>query len=208
MITSTAAGRVVVLLAALTLVASACSSGGGIRVASLTDTSVPSAVDDDGAEDGNDVNDDDAVLAFAACMREQGLDDFEDPEIGADGSITFGFRDVAQSGDIDRETIRAAMDACRNHLEGLALGPGALDRSEVEDQLYEFAACMRDNGYDMPDPDFSTTPGQGGGDGTGPFAGIDPEDADFQAAMEACDEVFGGELRLGGPGRGGRAPNG
>ena len=49
----------------------------------------------------------------------------------------------------------------------------------------------------MPDPDFSGTPGQGGGGG--PFGAIDRTDPAFQAASEACQDVLPGV----GPGGGG-----
>ena len=48
-------------------------------------------------------------------------------------------------------------------LEGVTLGRQQRDLTEFQDTFLEFASCMRDNGYDMPDPDFSNfgQPGQG-----------------------------------------------
>jgi hypothetical protein len=47
---------------------------------------------------------------------------------------------------------------------------------------------MRDEGIDMPDPDFS------GGGGLfrmgGPGSGIDPDDPDFRAAQETCQPIL------------------
>ena len=187
------------------VVASACSTADDNAVASLTDVAGTA----DAAEDVEpDVTTVEAVLAFAACMRENGIEDFADPEVGADGSISFQ-RGAGALVEVDRETLEAARDACGELLEQAGIGPGSVDRSEIEDQLVAFAACMRENGIDMPDPDFSSEPGQGG-----PFAGeIDPSDPEFAAAMEACQELFGGRLVPGGgpgggPGRGGGSAGG
>ena len=58
---------------------------------------------------------------------------------------------------------------------------------ELQDTFLEFTTCMRDNGYDMPDPDFT-------GDGFGGLfeigENIDPNDPVFLAAMEECQSIF------------------
>lgn len=179
---------------AMCLVLAACSSGTSTGVASLSDAvdlERPSEI-----EDTEPTSDEDALLEFASCMRENGIEDFEDPQINADGSIEFR-APAGDAGTIDRELLTVARDACSQHLEGLSIGPGNIDRSEIEDLFVEFASCMRENGYDMPDPDFSGEPRQGGG----PFTEIDPNDPAFQSAMEACEEIFAGSLRL--PAQGG-----
>jgi hypothetical protein len=155
------------------------------------------------AGDASQPGDEETILAFAACMRDNGVEDFEDPDFSADGSLRF--RGGGELTDVDPETMRAAFEACQSHLEGLAFGPSSTDFTEIEDRLVEFSGCMRDNGFDMPDPDFSNF-GQGGGR-SGLFGedGIDPDDPVFQSALEACDHIFegfgfGGR---GGPGGGG-----
>lgn len=192
--------RTFVFVSAFALVLAACSSDGGSEVASLAEVipEVSEAVEDGSVE----AIDEDAILTFAQCMRDNGVEDFEDPDIGADGSVGFGFRGAVPDSDADRETMRAAFEVCQDELGGISFGRGGIDRSEIEDTLYEFAVCMRENGIDLPDPDFSSfleSPGPGNG---GPFGGeIDPNDPAFAAALEACEDVFGGTLRLGrGPG--------
>lgn len=102
--------------------------------------------------------------------------------------------------------VRTAMESCSEHLENVAFGLDAADRSEREDQLFEYAACMRENGYDMPDPDFSVfgQPGESGGPGAGggPFGEIDRDTPTFQTAQEACSGIFSGD-RVPGSGPGG-----
>lgn len=194
---------VAIIVAAAALVFTACSGSRGDSVASLQGTSTTAVLTDE-QPDKPELTDEEAIIAFASCMRENGVEDFEDPTVDPDGRLEFSFGGGAQPQDIDREVLRAARDACQQHLAGLAFGPGDLDRSEIEDQLYEFAACMRENGYDMPDPDFSGSAGERGGGG--PFGGsIDPEDLAFVSALGACEETFGGTLRFGqrAPGGGG-----
>jgi len=194
--------KLLVVVAALALFVAACSGSGSGGVASLDETADDAAIVEDGVSSSE--SDEDMILAFSACMRENGVEGFEDPDFNADGSL--GFRGGGGDlGDVDRETMRAAFEACQEHLEGLALGPGSIDFTEIEDRLLEFSTCMRENGYDMPDPDFSNF-GAGGGGGGEPFGGeIDRDDPGFQAALEACEHIFEGfELA----GRGGGGPRG
>jgi hypothetical protein len=169
----------------LLLILAACSSARDQGVASLDDGS-------DGQTEAKPTDDpsfEDRVLAFAACMRDNGVEDFEDPEFNEDGSLVLG-SEFRQS-TADEETIQTAFDACREHIEGIAFGPGAIDLTEIQDRLLEFAQCMRDNGYDLPDPDFS---GLLSGDAQGPFGDeeIDPDDPAFIKALDACQSIFEG----------------
>lgn len=170
------------------------------------------AADADGdtpAED--DLSDEEVLLAFAACMRDNGVE-FPDPIVEADGTVTFGLRPGAGGGQnagdlqaIGRDPdLPAARDACSPLIEGRALGPGGRNSDEVQieiaDRLLEFAQCMRDNGVDVGDPDPNAFgPGSGGGR---PFGDLDFGDADVSAAFEACSD----QLPFGGQGRQGSRP--
>ncbi len=195
--------RVLILIAAFGLVVAACSGSSDEGVASLSDTETTVAQD---VSDGPSADDEEILLEFAACMRENGVEDFEDPSIDENGVPEFRLRGGGSGGAEDREAMEAAFEACQSHLEGLAFGPGSIDITEVEDTLVEFAACMRDNGFDMPDPDLSSFGNRDeGGPGGGPFGGaIDPDDPDFISAMEECEHIFGNLPFVGaGRGRGG-----
>ncbi len=203
--------RLALLVAVLALVAAACggsSEAGG--VASLSgDTDTTSAGDD---ADPAEIDQEEAVIALTECLREQGVD-LEDPSVDSDGNVRLGQPDLDGIDD-PREVLGEAFEACEDSLDGVVLGFGRPDDTEIQDTLYEFAACMRDNGYDMPDPDFSSF-GPGGGDGSadgeggvrGPLGDLDLDDPAFQAAQGACEDIlagFGpGGGRLGGAGRGG-----
>ncbi|MFV1999834.1 MAG: hypothetical protein ACC654_05645 [Acidimicrobiia bacterium] len=197
--------RWMVLLAVIALVAAACSSASNDGVATL-DATTTTIGDAAGADTGE--TDQEALLAFAACMRDNGVEDFQDPIVNADGSVDFGFRPGAQGDDdlfggVDREIVRGAFEQCSDNLEGVAFGPGGTEfnLSEIQDTFVEFAACMRDNGVEMDDPDFSNFGPGNGGDGDGPFASLDLTDPDVQDALGECQSVFG-DFLPGGPGRG------
>lgn len=198
--------RVLIFVAALALLAAACSGSETEGVASLENTVATTVASSAGEASASD---EDTLLEFASCMRDNGVEDFEDPSIGADGVPEFNLRGGGGGDDVDRDTVRAAFEACSEHLEGLAFGPGSVDVTELEDTLVEFAACMRDNGYDMPDPDLSSfgPGGEGGGPGGGIFGGqLEPGDPDFISAMGECEHLFENLPFVGGgPGsRGGR----
>jgi len=141
-----------------------------------------------------DVDLEEALLAFTACMREEGID-LPDPELDASGNLKLvsfmadaGAAAAAAGG---TEALRDAATACRGHLAGVALRFASIDRTEMQDRLLAYAGCMREHGYEMPDPDFS-----GAGPGMrGPFPGLglgvlgDPA---FQEANESCQGVFAG----------------
>jgi hypothetical protein len=141
-----------------------------------------------------------AMLDFAACMREHGID-MPDPSSGG-GALRLGANE-----DTDREAFEEAQEECDEHLEGLQREIDPAQRAEFEEAMLSFAQCMRDNGVDMPDPQMD---GDGrvtmGGPG-GPGGGIDPEDPAFQQAQEACQDIIAG-ARPGGPGGPGAAPGG
>ena len=159
---------------------------------------------DDLAAVPEDLSDEERLLAFAECMRENGVD-FPDPVVEADGTVTFGFRPGGGAGAAGLQELRevgrdpdlpAARDACGGMLEGLAFGPGqgGFDLIELQDTLLEFAQCMRDHGVDMGDPDLSRfRPGANDDDQSGgPFRVIEleggPDDPDFAAAFEVCQQ--------------------
>lgn len=59
---------------------------------------------------------------------------------------------------------------------------------DPEEVLLDYTECMRDEGIDIPDPEFSAD-GRGGRIQLGP-GGIDPDDPDFQAAQKKCEPLL------------------
>ena len=155
---------------------SACGGGpetGGVATAG-EGSAAPSASGSAGA-----TTDPDQGRKFAQCMRDIGIPDFPDP--GPDGQI---LNDTFDRKKLTSGAGMKAYQACRD------LTPNGGERAELDpaqqEQLREWAECMRANGIDMPDPN-PNTGGFLGLDGELPF---DPDDPKFQAAMEACKDKF------------------
>ena len=122
---------------------------------------------------------------FAQCMRDHGVD-MPDPDTagGPGGSIKITVS--GPPGGMD-----AAMEACKDKLPNGGTPP-SLDPQQQE-QLREFAQCMRDHGVDMPDPDANSGGlkiTKSGGPSSG---GLSPDDPTFQAAQQACQDKLPGK---------------
>lgn len=129
---------------------------------------------------------DDAALAYAQCMRNNGYTEFPDPT--PDGGIRF-LIDPANA-----PRFQKAAAACQ-HLAPAGLGGDTIGPAEL-DALVKLAQCVRENGIaDFPDPS-----------ATGTFdlqsLGIGPGDARLEAAMAACRGKaglpHGGRIVIGG----------
>lgn len=152
------------------------------------DASSSEAVAD--ADPSGEATDEELALEFADCLRDEGLD-VNDPTVDADGTVVlrsiFG-DDVSR---ID-EDARSAIDACSDILEGSTFGPGngGVDPVELQDDLVEFAACLREQGLDVTDPDLSG--GLGGAAARGPqgLFGLDIQDPQYQAEVDACSDLI------------------
>jgi hypothetical protein len=104
------------------------------------------------------------VLALAAC----GGGDGESAEVAS-------LDDSAAKAETDTETTTTTTS------------------EDPQELLLDYTECMRDEGIDIPDPDFSG----GGGGGRiiiGP-GGIDPDDPDFREAQEKCSPMLEGLRR-------------
>lgn len=133
-------------------------------------------------------SDEDSVLEFAACMRDRNID-FPDPIVDSEGNIGFDFAALSDLTQMDQDELEAAFEACVPFLAGVSFGFERIFEAEFQDDVVVFAGCMRENGIDMPDPDFA-----GIMEGRQLFPGWEPEldDPDFEAAFEACEELLPG----------------
>jgi hypothetical protein len=195
---------VLVVLAAGLATGAACAgsgSGSGNGVASIK-TASDKKTDSEEADkkDKTKTNPEDAMLAFARCMREHGID-MPDPDTsgGGPGVVTFKAGGPGDKLDADAGKFQEANEACKD-LMGDA-GPMNLSpeqQQEMQDQALAFSRCMREHGVNMPDPNF---------DGEGHVtmkiddsSGIDPSDPKFEAAQQACGSAFGPAGAKGGAG--------
>ncbi|MGI9584021.1 MAG: hypothetical protein ACR2N7_00335 [Acidimicrobiia bacterium] len=157
----------------IALASAACSTDNSAEVASLAD--------DTSTSTSGGTASDDSLLTFSACMRENGLDGFEDAIVGPDGKVEFPTKAELKSED----DFKTAFDVCGALLEGTVLGVSKTDADTAEavDSLLEFARCMRVAGFDMPDPDAS-----------GQFPDFKKDSPEFDSAYEQCaDELAGNE---------------
>jgi hypothetical protein len=183
----TAAAGVMFLMAL-----AACSAPGAAPegVASLA-SSAPNA--DSSAAPSASLDPEAAMLAFAECMREQGID-MPDPETaeGPGGGGTFAF---GGNGGDDGE-FREALEACDKFLQQAQNIRGEID-PEVQDRMLEFAGCMREHGIDMPDPNMDggiTIQRSDEGRITNLDSGFDPSSPEFREAQEACQPILGDDF--------------
>ena len=183
--------RTGVLIVGLALLAAACGgddNGDADGVASIEDVVTTSAAPGETtAAPESDGSDEEAVLEFASCMRQRNID-FPDPTVDADGNVGFDFAALRTLTATDEAELDAAFEACVPLLAGVSFGFERIFAAEFQDDLVAFAGCMRDNGFDMPDPDFAalTTTGE-----IFPST-LDINDPDFDAAFEACQETLPG----------------
>jgi hypothetical protein len=125
------------------------------------------------------------LLKYVECLRGQGLD-VPDPTVDAEGNLTIGGGNGGPP-NIDPDKLEAAQKVCGDVPAG-ALGGGTdLNSAEFQDAAVKFAACMRNEGIDMPDPDFSKGSVQGM---TGLFKNVDRNDPKVEAATQKCRSVF------------------
>ena len=183
-----------------TLVGVACGSGGGSGdgVASLSAGNGERAAGQDVSDSGtSDKDPEEAMLDFARCMREHGID-MPDPQVNGTGGGAGSVKAAAAiriGGDVDREKMGEADEACRPLLgdAGPLREVSPEERQEMQDKAIEHSRCMREHGIDMPDPVFDSA---GGGAmvkiDAGAKGAIDFDSEEFQEAAEACGEIFGG----------------
>jgi hypothetical protein len=145
-----------------------------------------------------------------ACLKQQGIELPQGGTRGGDGQPPQGYGppggglpgggqppegatppDGAGGGfggtmsDVDRQKLQDAMKACGVEMPARGEGGGGSQRPDVNDAAYQkrvndYVACVRENGFDLPDPDFS---------GDGPIFDpdkVDQSDKTFQAASAKC----------------------
>ncbi len=177
-------------IAALALLAGACGGDDeGDGVASIDDLAGATTTTEAPETDADaPVGDEEKVLAFSSCMRDGGVD-FPDPVVDPDGNVGFDLLAMRDLGEMDQEQLETAFESCFQHLEGVNFGFERVFETDFQDDVVVFAGCMRENGIDMPDPDFS-----GMLEGRQLFPGWEPEldDPDFEAAFEACEDLLPG----------------
>jgi hypothetical protein len=117
-----------------------------------------------------------AALNYARCMRQHGID-LPDPTFDAQGHMAI--QNPPGVGPDDPK-FKAAQQACQKYLPNG--GQPTKPNPQEQQQMVQFARCMRQHGVDIPDP----KPG-GGIDASGE-AGVNPDSPKFKAAERACQQ--------------------
>ena len=171
----------------LALVAGACSDADESPQVATLETNTADVSKGAGTDDVDPLAETEAaMLEFAQCLREQGFE-VGDPTVDADGNVQLPPIEFTSevTGDDPEEglaELNERIASCEEHLEGVVMTGDSSDASAFEDTLLEYTQCMRENGYDMPDPDLSS----GGGIidlGSG-------EGKEFEDADTACHHLL------------------
>lgn len=184
-------GLGIVALVAATLALAACggsSSSSGAQVATLdSGSSQSAAANTSTSTTSSEKSTQDILLEFTQCMRENGVD-VPDPTFDENGQPQLG--GANQAIDPSDPKFQAALQKCQSILQGIQQQFTPENQQALQDAALKYAKCMRANGVDVPDPDFSGNGGPGQG---GAFGGnIDQSDPDFEAANEKCQSAFDG----------------
>ena len=176
------------LLAAIAVGGCGGSSGGDSTSADTTASSGGEAeaggVPSGGAGPGGFEIDDET----RACLKEQGADL---PEPGEAGGPPEGGAPPAGEGPPEGfaggEDMRKAFEECGiDAPQGGGAGGPPTDSPEFQQSIEDYVACVRENGYDLPDPNLS---------GEGPVfseSEVDQSDPEFKSASEECRSLIGG----------------
>jgi hypothetical protein len=168
----------------LSLLASACGSSGGAKVAQVGTASSekgPASSSDRGTGDASssDRGTGDA-RAYSACMRSHGVPNFPDPDENGRLLVKGGVDGLR----MNTPQAKKAAQACA-HLQ--PNGPSAAQEAKDQQAFLTYARCMRSHGVPkFPDP----KPGEG--ISIGPKTGVDPSTPQFKVAQEACRNVVPG----------------
>jgi hypothetical protein len=151
----------------------------------------------DSSGDDAQANAEDAGIEFAQCMREHGVD-MPDPQPAEGGGGGFNFQ--FNGNPREDQNFEEAREACGDILEDAIPEGERRDPAEMRDKLHEMTECLRDKGYDVPEPQIFG-PGEEPPDNPPePSDELEElmDDPQFQQAQEDCSEQAG--LPDGGPG--------
>ncbi|MDD9376998.1 hypothetical protein M8Z33_10020 [Streptomyces sp. ZAF1911] len=127
------------LLTGLTLFVTACTGGTG-----GSDKKEDGSSQSGGSGGSGGGTDADNALKLRKCLRDNGVD-APDPKPGEDP------RGMTVGAGADQEALKKAMEKCGMSAPG---GGGEMPQAEKDKALAQ-AKCMRDHGFDMPDPEFN-----------------------------------------------------
>lgn len=194
--TRRAATRNAAALCAAALVLASCGgsdatdTNAAAPVVAESSTAVVPADGENAAAEAAPQTDEEMARAFSSCMRDEGLD-FPDPIVAADGAVSFD--GAGAQVDPGSTEFEQAFSACGELIEGASFLPGAeISDAEAQDNLLAFAQCLREQGYDVDDPDLADLQAQGPGAFATMFGdNFDPTDPANATVVQLCQAEFG-----------------
>jgi hypothetical protein len=190
------------ILGALVLAGCGSSSGGG---STDTSTTASASAGSEGSGSEGSTTEGKAGGRFniseeaKACLKEKGVElpEFKGgeggPPSGGSGeppSVGEGGRPGGGFGGEGFEKMKKAFEECGVETPGFKGGPGGeggkpnLNSAAFKTQVKEYVACVKENGYELAEPNFS---------GDGPvFEKAESESAAFKKASASCQSLLGG----------------
>ncbi len=163
------------------------------------DAHAPEVIDTDLTSKNSDERiktDEEITTEFTTCLRDYGFD-VNDPTLNADGTVDMAGLRVSimadPNFDINNEKTRQALQECLGLLQDATFATESTqeDQIELHDNLLEFAECIRENGIDIPDPEFSNNP-RVSMNSMFENITITPK---IEKAMESCRDIIFGQER-------------
>lgn len=131
---------------------------------------------------------DDWQSDFTDCMKDEGVDMGATAAMGeGEGFSESGDSIQLDAGEIDPEAWESASKVCNEKLGEMPIPPGMVEPKEMQESLLAFAKCMREAGYDYPDPEIQSDDGGSGGI---TIHAMPTEEYDT-AVMDECSEQAG-----------------
>ena len=144
-----------VATAGVTLFVTGCGGSSAPSVAKLSSSTGASSAgsEDSGAAPASAASPEQAGVAFAKCMRADGVPNFPDPS-GGGGPFRFG-----AGVDPSSPAFQAARAKCRKLMPGGGIGAGPPPSAQTLARFLGIAQCMRQHGISQfPDPTTSVPP--------------------------------------------------
>jgi hypothetical protein len=151
-------------LASVALAVAGCGGSSSPGVAHLSSgKGAPSASPEgDGSSTESKASPEQAMLAFAKCMRSNGVPNFPDPNAGGGAVVR-----IPTGGNTAAPLFKAAQAKCQKLLPGGGLpGSGSPPSAQTLAHWLKVSQCMRKHGVSgFPDPSTSVPSKSGGGPG-------------------------------------------
>jgi hypothetical protein len=176
----------VVVLASVSLVLAGCggSSSPGVAQLSPEKDSGGTSSEGSGSSPESPASLQRAAVAYAKCMRSNGVPNFPDPNVGG------GFLFHARAGIINSPSFKAAQAKCDKLLPP-GPGSGPPPSAQTLAHFLKVAQCMRKNGvYDFPDPRTSVPSNPFGSGGAGVISDIEGVILVFPSTIDQRSPAF------------------